>query len=416
MRSSVALLVAVACSTHTGEPGVVGPAGGTIESNGVTIVFPPGALATGVKVTVDPTTTTLPPRFVNVGPAWALDPAGTQLAAPATVTFSVDTGAPADSAIYRIDQVERRPDSRLSTVYGTISATIWSLGPFGPARLDPTKACDDLAAGQAASGPTAPVGAAPWNGGVMILTQAGVVFGASATPQPIAGGATIARLGSPVGDRALVTVSGQAVIVDPALGVVATIAGAAQPADVDGNGVDEAIVVEGEQLEVFDRDGTDLGPAPLGGAVDRIVTGDLDGDGAPDAIVWSGGTARILPSFDSTRAMSTDLPDQPAVVTAAGLWLVGGGSVELDRWQSGFSNPQRYTTVDAGAIVDVAFDGIGIGQARDVWTGDGWATAGDSGIVFHATTTPPAGTAVSTSDGLAFVGDASVASLDRVCP
>jgi hypothetical protein len=408
----LAVIMLAACSSQTGLPGVVGPAGGTIESQGVTIVFPPGALASAVKVTVDQTAATLPARFVPVGPAQLLDPEGTVLLAPATVTFSVDSGAPADTALYQIDGPIRRPNSRLSSVYASVTATIWTLGAMVPARLDPTKACNDLAASAPATGPSAPVGAAPWNGDVMVLTQAGVVFGSQTVP--LTGGAAIARLGSPLGDRAAVQMSGMTAIVDPTLGVVAMTTGIGQPADVDGDGVDELVSVQGAMLSVRDRSGGDLGPIALGGAASRIVIGDLDGDGAPDAVVWSSGAARILPSLDATRAIASDLPDEPAVATAAGIWLVGGGNVELDRWQPGFTNPQRYTTPDAGPVA-VAFDGIGLGQARDVWTGDGWATAGDAGIVFHATSAP-AGAAVPTSGGLAFVADGAVTPVARVCP
>ncbi len=69
---------------------IIGPTASRFE--GLHLVIPAGALATGTEITVRPadSATALPKTAVGCGPAFAIEPAGLKLAMPATLTLPFD--------------------------------------------------------------------------------------------------------------------------------------------------------------------------------------------------------------------------------------------------------------------------------------------------------------------------------------
>jgi ZU5 domain-containing protein len=90
------LSVLVTCAACGGDDpiqtGTVGPEGGTVETAGVTLTIPAGALDADVEITITTTHQNPPAGFVSASPIFAFSPEGQQFALPVEVRIDF-TGA-----------------------------------------------------------------------------------------------------------------------------------------------------------------------------------------------------------------------------------------------------------------------------------------------------------------------------------
>jgi hypothetical protein len=104
------LVVAVACSSssssdpqnggggttpptppgaHPVASGSVGPSGGTVESNGVKLVVPPGALSSDTVISISTVDGPAPPDHDVLSPIYEFGPEGLTFAQPATIEMTI---------------------------------------------------------------------------------------------------------------------------------------------------------------------------------------------------------------------------------------------------------------------------------------------------------------------------------------
>jgi len=151
---ALALALCTACGSSSGggadvppAEAVVGPAGGSVSSGGVTIVVPAGALAADVTLRVAAATEEATIDAVTrVGPTVEIGPSGTTFATPAAVTLPFDAGdvpdgaAPADVRLYVADAAggpfEALP-SMVDEAAGTVTAEVSHLSVFAPGVRTP---------------------------------------------------------------------------------------------------------------------------------------------------------------------------------------------------------------------------------------------------------------------------------------
>lgn len=79
---------------------LIGPEGGTVTANGVTLTIPPGALSEPVAITVDKTSATPPQDVTALSSFYEFGPAGTQFLVPVTVTLTAGAALPAGAKVY----------------------------------------------------------------------------------------------------------------------------------------------------------------------------------------------------------------------------------------------------------------------------------------------------------------------------
>lgn len=79
---------------------LIGPEGGTVTANGVTLTIPPGALTEPVEISIDTTSATPPQDVTALSSFYEFGPAGTQFLVPATVTITGAAALPAGAKVY----------------------------------------------------------------------------------------------------------------------------------------------------------------------------------------------------------------------------------------------------------------------------------------------------------------------------
>lgn len=141
----VALSMAVAgCSDDPGgglpdsAEASIGPQGGRLEANGVSITIPAGALDDEVVITVERTSETTPSHLVAHSPVFRFGPAGTTFNVPVTVEIAF-SGVPDAAQIYWTRPDDNTYEGAGGTVVGDVvraQISHFSLGFAGSATDD----------------------------------------------------------------------------------------------------------------------------------------------------------------------------------------------------------------------------------------------------------------------------------------
>lgn len=131
---------------HPVASGSVGPSGGTVESSGVKLVVPPGALTGDVVITIGTVDGPLPDDHDVLSPIFAFAPDGLTFAQPATVEIvaQASQGAVVLWSVPGGSGYEERPTTASATTLSA-SVTHFSRGLAGRRRPDagPTDAGSD---------------------------------------------------------------------------------------------------------------------------------------------------------------------------------------------------------------------------------------------------------------------------------
>jgi hypothetical protein len=147
-RIALCLALLASCSRNgfidsNGETGVkdIDAAGGDVRAKNVSLHIPANALASTVRITIDPATGTSPEG--NIGAAYELGPTGTQFSQPIELQLKVDPTAlpdPAHPELARVavavgDEWEPLADSEFDAANGVVRGTTTHFSRYGVIQI-----------------------------------------------------------------------------------------------------------------------------------------------------------------------------------------------------------------------------------------------------------------------------------------
>ncbi|MDX2013719.1 MAG: hypothetical protein SFW67_26225 [Myxococcaceae bacterium] len=164
-RSTAVLIgLLVGCGTDFGNPvgtgssavQIIGPSGGTLRLEGVTLTVPAGALRTPTSLTVTSTPRAAPAPYESFSPVYAFGPEGTEFAVPARVEMTSELPGGSRLVVYWTRRGSTSEYVELSSVQAggkvTADVTHFSSGFIGESRGGPSGTGGGLAIGPGGTG------------------------------------------------------------------------------------------------------------------------------------------------------------------------------------------------------------------------------------------------------------------------